>query len=758
MTPGRTGVDPLGAADSAVTRVAASQRRAVVTGAAGFIGSHLVEALLARGHEVIGIDAFTPYYDPALKRANLAAAARHPRFQLLPARLLDLDLHAVLKPGDTIFHLAAQVGVRSSWGESFCDYTRDNIDATQHLLEAARRRDVARVIYSSSSSVYGDAPLPMAEAGPLHPISPYGVTKLSAEQLCDVYGQAFGVEVVPLRLFTVYGPRQRPDMAFHRFIRAIAAGRPVTVYGDGRQRRDVTFVDDVVRILLAAAERGVPGHPVNVAGGSTTSIAEAIAVIESLVRRAAIVNHEPAPPGDARDTLAETGRLDALAAGPRTEVDEGLRRQVDWQLARGDGETSRRPDAQRTAQARSAARGLTAMLYSHDTYGLGHLRRNLSLGHALMARDPSSRVVLVSGSRVATAWRLPRNMSVVQLPAAVKTGAEQYAPVGTGTMPLVLAQRSGLLATLLMRVRPDVLLVDHAPLGMKGELALTLSLARESMPDTRVILGLRDILDDPAVVRRTWAEQGIAGTLEEFYDQVLVYGCRDIFDISELYGLSETVRQRTTFVGYIAKDAAMEARAGRPVPGRPPGTRSERRVLVLGGGGGDAMQLFRRFLDAWPSLHRVVGARALLVAGPLMGDHEVDEVVQRAGLLEGATVVRFSRNVLALIESVDLVVTMGGYNSVVEAVSAGKPVLVCPRTVPRREQLIRAEALAARGLVTVHRFDRQRGDTLAEAVLRAWASGPPSTDARGRIDLRGAERVCDIVLSQRADAHAEAVA
>ena len=327
--------------------------RSVVTGAGGFIGSHLVEALLAAGHQVVGIDSFTEYYDPATKRANLAVAVLHPRFDLLPADLNELDLGEVLRPRDWVFHLAAQPGVRPSWGPGFTTYVRANIEATQRLLEAAWDRRVARVVFASSSSVYGDAPTPMDEEGPLRPISPYGVTKLTAEHLCLAYWRAFGLEVVPLRFFTVYGPRQRPDMAFHRFIEAVLTGAPLTVYGDGGQRRDFTYVSDVVRILLAAAERGRPGAPVNVGGGSAVSVNEALTLIERLVGRSASVERLPAPPGDARDTQAATERLRELEEPPRVGLEEGLESQVAWHLGRRGGA---RPSITATG-ARSPAGG-----------------------------------------------------------------------------------------------------------------------------------------------------------------------------------------------------------------------------------------------------------------------------------------------------------------------------------------------------------------------------------------------------------------
>src|SRR5438309_2616792 len=353
------------------------QHRAVVTGVAGFIGSHLAEALLEAGYRVVGIDAFTPYYAPAIKRANIAQASRHPSFELLPGDLNELHLNETLRPGDMVFHLAAQPGVRKSWGPGFAEYTRQNVDATQRLLEAALHRAVKRVIFASSSSVYGDAPLPMAEDGPLSPVSPYGVTKRTAEDLCNVYWRSFNLPVVPLRFFTVYGPRQRPDMAFNNFIRAVVEGTAVTIFGDGSQRRDFTYVSDVVRVLMAAMEVE-PGRPINVGGGAAVSVLEALAHIERLVGRKAVTEHRPPPPGDARDTQASTDRLDALGVKTDVGVAEGLERQVAWQLESMRRQTRVAQPAIRLAPAvpAAAAPARSVLVYSHDSYGLGHLRRN----------------------------------------------------------------------------------------------------------------------------------------------------------------------------------------------------------------------------------------------------------------------------------------------------------------------------------------------------------------------------------------------
>jgi nucleoside-diphosphate-sugar epimerase/predicted glycosyltransferase len=721
--------------------------RAVVTGAAGFIGSHLVEALLERGHEVVGIDAFMPSYAPGQKRANIASASAHARFDLLPADLNDLDLREVLRRGDVIFHLAGQAGVRSSWGKDFEEYTRANVDATQRLLEAARERDAARVVFASSSSVYGDAPLPMREDGPLHPISPYGVTKLTAEQLTLVYWKAFGLAVVPLRFFSVYGPRQRPDMAFHGFIAAVAQGKPVTVFGDGSQRRDFTYVGDVVAALVAAAERAQPGIPINVGGGSTVTVAETLRIVERLVGRDAIIERRPAPPGDARDTLANTERLHQLGIVPKVCIEEGLARQVEWQLPLlQPAWWNRAPaGASRPSPHSSAPR---ILLYSHDTYGLGHLRRNTTIAHAIRQQALKAQVTLLTGSPVATQWPFPEGLSVVQLPSVVKVGTDEYRPVQARSMSAVRAERAGIIASTLLRLRPDVFLVDHAPLGMKGELGLALQMAREELPATRVVLGLRDIVDAPDVVRKTWVDQGIYEAIEAGYHEVLVYGSRELFDVVQQYGIPESVARRLRFTGYLAKDRGLEP----AVSGRDSWTHArragDRRVLVMGGGGGDAGPMLLAAIEAWNSLRHLLFGEAVMVLGPLMAPADRAAVERRANQVAGVQVIHSSTSVLSLVAAADLVVCMGGYNSVVEVVAARKPLVICPRTTPRVEQLLRAEIMARLGLAQVARLDGD-GDAsarIADAMVAALKAGPPPAQRWRAVDLQGARRVADLVL------------
>ena len=304
---------------------------ALVTGAAGFIGSTLADRLLADGVRVTGVDAFTDYYDVALKRRNVAGALAHRGFELLELDLGTADL-AALPEVDVVFHNAAQPGVRASWGREFSAYTHHNVLATQRLLERYKRSRLERFVYASSSSIYGDAEsYPTSEAMLPRPFSPYGVTKLAGEHLVLLYGRNFGTSVAALRYFTVYGPRQRPDMAFHRFCRAMLANEPITVYGDGHQSRDFTFVADAVEANVRAWQRAAPQGVYNVGGGSQVEVLEAIALLENSLGRKARVNLEPRPAGDPLRTRADATRLASdLGYATKVGIADGLAAQAEW--------------------------------------------------------------------------------------------------------------------------------------------------------------------------------------------------------------------------------------------------------------------------------------------------------------------------------------------------------------------------------------------------------------------------------------------
>jgi len=306
--------------------------KALVTGAAGFVGSHLAERLIANGATVVGLDAFTDYYPRPEKERNLAALRGRPGFTLVEGAIADANLPALLDGITHVFHLAAQAGVRKSWGREFGVYTLNNVDATQTLLEACVGRSLERFVFASSSSVYGDSvSLPMREDATPQPISPYGVTKLAAEQLCHLYHINYEVPTVALRYFTVYGPRQRPDMGFRRFLNSAMNDTPVPLYGDGRQTRDFTFVDDAVSATVSAGSRGTPGAVYNIGGGSRVSLHEVFEVIGRVVGRALRVEVLEAQRGDMRDTYADTRRACAdLGFAPTVTLEQGLRAQRDW--------------------------------------------------------------------------------------------------------------------------------------------------------------------------------------------------------------------------------------------------------------------------------------------------------------------------------------------------------------------------------------------------------------------------------------------
>jgi UDP-glucose 4-epimerase len=316
------------------------QRTALITGVAGFIGSNLAEQLLAEGWQVVGVDSFEDYYPRGYKERNIAGLSASTAFALHEVNLLALReansdgaelLRSCVRDADVVFHLAAQAGVRSSWGADFSIYTDNNILGTQLLLEAAKSERVDRFVYASSSSVYGDTDvLPMREDAACRPFSPYGVSKLAAEQLCSLYWRNFGVPTVSARFFTVYGPRQRPDMGFHRFIRMALEGRPIPVYGDGAQTRDFTYVSDIVAGLIAAV--GAPaGSLFNLGGGSRVSLMQALETLGDVMGSAPRIDMREKQAGDVRDTWASLDAArEAIGYAPRVSLAEGLSSEVAW--------------------------------------------------------------------------------------------------------------------------------------------------------------------------------------------------------------------------------------------------------------------------------------------------------------------------------------------------------------------------------------------------------------------------------------------
>jgi nucleoside-diphosphate-sugar epimerase len=321
---------------------AGQSQRDVVTGCAGFLGSHLCERLVADGHDVIGIDCFSSYYARERKERHLERLRGEPRFSLLEIDLSRDPLEGLLEGVDTVYHLAAQAGVRGSFGETFGDYVRDNVLSTQRLLEQAATSPPAAFVYASSSSVYGDAArYPTSEHSERRPVSPYGMTKVATEEIAQVYLRCFGVPVVGLRYFTAYGPRQRPDMAFSKFFSCVLAGTPLPINGDGHQVRDFTFVGDVVEGTLAAARHGRPGAVYNIGGGTPVRLLDAIRSISEISGMAVKLELRPPPVGEARRTGCD-GELARTELGfaPRTRLCDGLAAQLEWIVGEWQGRVS----------------------------------------------------------------------------------------------------------------------------------------------------------------------------------------------------------------------------------------------------------------------------------------------------------------------------------------------------------------------------------------------------------------------------------
>jgi UDP-glucose 4-epimerase len=304
----------------------------LVTGTAGFIGSHLSRRLLKEGFSVIGVDSFTDYYPRWIKERNLSTLKSENNFSFLEEDINSLDLNRLLQNVDCVFHLAAQAGVRASWGQSFSEYIRNNIEATQRLLEESKEQPLHKFIYASSSSVYGYCPeLPMSESSPLLPYSPYGVTKLAAENLCYLYSKNYGVPTISLRFFTVYGPGQRPDMAFHKFFKSTSENKPITVFGTGEQTRDFTYINDIIDAIFACIAHGQTGETYNLGGGNRKMLKDLLPLFEEICGKKISVKWEEKQKGDVPHTLADIQKAKkGLGFDPKTPIDEGLSEEWRW--------------------------------------------------------------------------------------------------------------------------------------------------------------------------------------------------------------------------------------------------------------------------------------------------------------------------------------------------------------------------------------------------------------------------------------------
>ncbi|MFA4826206.1 MAG: NAD-dependent epimerase/dehydratase family protein [Methanoregula sp.] len=302
--------------------------KALVTGCAGFIGSHLTDRLLKEGYDVTGIDCFTDYYPRSIKESNIRDCRKNSHFTFIEKDILEIDSFPAV---DYIFHEAAQAGVRASWGSSFAIYTRNNIDATQKLLEYYKNTPLKKFVYASSSSVYGDAPLPMREDMKPQPISPYGVSKLAAEHLCYLYWKNFQIPTVSLRYFTVYGPRQRPDMGINKFVHSVINSDSIAIFGDGTQTRDFTYIDDVVKANMLAASSEIKGEYFNIGGGNRISVINLIQTIGDISGNSPKIHYLDKQKGDVDNTWADTKKArDFLHWNADVDIKDGLRKYIQW--------------------------------------------------------------------------------------------------------------------------------------------------------------------------------------------------------------------------------------------------------------------------------------------------------------------------------------------------------------------------------------------------------------------------------------------
>ncbi len=667
----------------------------------------------AAGHSVIGVDCFTDYYSRMLKEGNIAGLRHAPHFRFVEADLASTAIEPLLEDVEVVYHLAAQPGVRHSFGPGFPAYLRHNVDATRRLLEGVSGRPLRAFVYASSSSVYGDqASYPVSEDAPLRPISPYGATKVITEQLAEAFWRSCGTPVVGLRYFTVYGPRQRPDMAFARFVASALADQPLCVIGDGRQVREFTYVEDVVNATIAAADRGERGTAYNIGGGAPVSVLETIALLQVLLDRELRIERRPAALGDPRRTEADVTRATRdLGYRPTTTLEQGLAAQIESLQGRPDGHrgelNERRGDGSDPAgdhlnwpgrvssvsPLETVGGGPRVLAYSHDGYGLGHLRRNLRIVNGLRRQRPDLEAVLVTGAKSAERLVAPFGMGCVSLPSVVKVANGRYVVDDqAASLEEVMRTRSDVLAEAVRDFRPDLLLVDRYPRGMHDELARALGVYAAEHPGAPAVLGLRDILDSPDVIRSEWQAQGHSEAIREIYQMVLCYGDPSVYDPISEYGLPGDVAERIRFTGYLADELFA---ADAPEVRRRHEAADGRLAVCTLGGGRDAAFIAHSFLSAIEHL-RGDGWSGVLVTGPYMAMDEVDRLRRAA---TGVTVITMVDDMPSYLAAADAVVCMGGYNTTCEVLALAVPAVIIPRIRPRQEQLMRAERLSARGLV-----------------------------------------------------------
>ena len=632
---------------------------------------------------------------------------------------------------------------RTSWGPAFARYVERNIMATQRLLEAVARLGPRPFVYASSSSVYGTGGDALRARGEPRPKSPYGVSKLAAEALVGAYSSSFGIPAVSLRYFSVYGPRQRPDMAAHRFIESMLDGRPITVFGDGSQVRDYSYVGDVVDATIRSLSADLPPAAVlDIASGNPVDVRTLIAHLQELLsarrrdrragrrasrRRAADVWTNRPGAGTAglvpQDGAAiGSGSAGRLAHWPQTGPAGSGQSIHDASLASFSG-----------SRPMSGSSSPRLVVYSQDGLGLGHQRRTTLLASEFLAAKAGASVLTISDSPLGQFFPTSVGHDYLKLPSIHKVGPGDWRPLSLSlSFAEVLEVRREIIRSAVLKFAPDVVLVDHMPHGAMGELVPTLEALQGS--GTRIVLGLRDILDSPAVVRQRWHLEGAFEAVEQYFHDVLVYGSRDVFDMS--VGIRLAGR---------GQPAAALLRLRLLAVHLPSGADKLRRrylrnaadsdlIVAMAGGGADADGLFETLLSAVPAINAERPCVVVIVTGPFLPRAEQRKLTRLARGLP-VHVIRTVNDSLTYLSAADLVIAMAGYNTTAEILTLDKPALLVPRSGPSAEQQMRAKLFADRGWVNWLPPAELSPDTLAEAALSALTTrrrrtsmpGPPGS-------------------------------